>query len=77
METSKKKSRESLHEASVVSNFKENPAENWRLNWLYDSINRVYNSAYVIIYLFRSRDLQIMIPMSMIPPNSKIIFQLL
>lgn len=31
METSKKKV-ESLHEASAVSNFKGNPADNWRLN---------------------------------------------
>lgn len=32
METSKKKSKESLYEASAVSNFKGNPADNWRLN---------------------------------------------
>lgn len=52
METSKN-SEESLYEASVVSNFKGNPAENWRLNSLFGSINHAYNSAYVIIYFYR------------------------
>lgn len=48
METSEK-NEEPLYEASAVSNFKENPAENWRLNCLCGSINHAYNSAYVII----------------------------
>ena len=52
METSEK-NEEPLYEASAVSNFKENPAENWRLNCLYGSINHAYNSAYVIIFFYR------------------------
>lgn len=52
METSEK-NEEPLYEASAVSNLKENPAENWRLNCLYGSINHAYNSAYVIIYFYR------------------------
>lgn len=47
------KSKESLYEASAVSSFKGNPADNWRLNWLCGSISHGYTSAYIIMYFYR------------------------
>lgn len=76
METSKK-SKDSLYEASAVSNFKGNPAENWRLSWVSGSTDHAYNGAYIIIHFYRQGGLQIMNPVSTIPTNSKIIPQLL